>query len=90
MYLKAYPEMRFKTTYGQVVNTADVVFEFYHIQPVVELRDIVKVGATYYPRLVVTECVLHPHESGVLMRRAPDESDDLEEGEDPNIMLPCV
>lgn len=90
VYLEVYPEMRFKTTCGQVVNTANVLSEFYHIQPVVELRDIVKVGGIYYPRLVVIECVLHSHKSGVLMRRVPDESDDLEEGEDPNIMLPCV
>lgn len=90
VYLKAYPEMRFKTTYGQVMKMADVLLELYHIQPVVELRDIVTVGGIYYPRLVVTECVLHPRESPVLMMGAPEDTDDLEEGEDPNIMLPGV
>jgi len=58
--LKLYPsDVRFKDVDGKVLETACISFLEYDVQPTVELRDIWKVGMTYYPRLVITECVLH-------------------------------
>lgn len=55
-----YPkDVRFKDTEGNVLEESTINFADYDVQPTVELRDVWKVGTTYYPRLVVTECVLH-------------------------------
>ena len=85
VYLKAYPEMCFKYANGEVVDLTKIrLKDNYDVQPTVELRDIIKVGAVYYPRLVVTECVLYPRNlSTIFMTPA----DDLEEENDRNIFL---
>ena len=61
--LKMYPEsVCFKTADGEILDAENIFFADYDVQPTVELRDVWKVGPTYFPRLVVTECVLHARE----------------------------
>ena len=35
-------------------------FRDFLLQPTVQLRDVWKVGTKFYPRMVMTHCVLHP------------------------------
>ena len=66
--LKMYPEdVVWKDVDGDVIDRADFSFYDYDVEPTVELRDVWKVGDTYYPRLVVTECVLHAQDVGPLI-----------------------
>ena len=65
--LKMYPQdVQFKTTDGDVLMLDDIDFREFDVQPVVELRDVFKMNGTYYPRLLVKSCTLHPHATGTL------------------------
>ena len=59
--LKVYPkDVTFVDTNGKLLKPEDIDFHDYDLQPTVQLRDIWKMGTTFYPRLVMTHCVLHP------------------------------
>lgn len=64
--LKLYPEdVIYKSVDGTTLDkatVAEISFFDYNVEPTVELRDVWKVHGTYYPRLVVTRCVLHPRD----------------------------
>ena len=65
--LKLYPEdVVFKTTDGEVLLLDQIDFREFDVQPIVELRDVFKIHGTFYPRLIVKSCVLHPHAFGKL------------------------
>ena len=57
--LKMYPDdVFFKDPNGHVLIPEEHSFFDFDVQPTVELRDVWKVNGVYYPRLVITDCVL--------------------------------
>ena len=73
MYLE---DVKFKTTEGEELMLDDIRFREFDVQPVVELRDLFKMSGTYYPRLVVKSCTLHPHAVGKVTMLPPPTSMD--------------
>jgi len=49
----------FATPDGTFVNVSDIDLRHYELEPTVHVRDVWRVGDTYYPRLFVDRCVVH-------------------------------
>ena len=61
--LKMYMEdVAFVDEDGVIMDPSEISFEDYDVQPTVELRDVWKFGTYFFPRLMVTRCVLHARE----------------------------
>ena len=100
--LKLYLEdVKYTDPKGNSLDPDDISFFDYTVEPRVELREVWKFNATYYPRLVVTRLVMHKRPfDEVLMLPSPsdnvnmipfpsdnDNDDDDEESVDTETML---
>ena len=48
----------FKDADDKVLDVKQLDFDCYDVQPTVQLRDVWRMNNVFYPRLVVTECIL--------------------------------
>ena len=89
--LKMYPtDIKFVGPEGVAIDMTPEAFADYDVQPTVELRDVWKVGGKFYPRLVITRCVVHPRRlpPPIVLPSVGDDTSDEEDEDDTFTFLP--
>ena len=78
---------RFYNPRGLVLNTKNIDFTQFDIEPTVKVQGVQKVGDLYFPRLVLQSCILHPRQVSLydaLGDLSEDSDTELESDNDEN------